>query len=94
MKKLKKPEFWITVLCSISGLVIAFGLADHWIVQAISIAVTVLGVSVYNYCQYKIDCKEMEEATIAVCDLERFLDEIEECYYSDNGKGLDNEQDN
>ena len=94
MKKLKTPEFWITVLCSISAIAVAFGLETHWIVEAISIIMAVLGVGVYNYCQHKIDCKEMEEATIAVCDLERFLDEIEECYYSDNGKGLDNEQDN
>ena len=91
MKKLKTPEFWITALYAVSVLAISFGFETHWIVQAISIISAVLGVGVYNYCQYKIDCEEIKETTVTVCDLERFLDEIEEYYYSDNGKGLDDE---
>lgn len=94
MKKLKTPEFWITELYAISVLAISFGFETHWIVQAISIISAVLGVSVYNYCQYKIDCEEINETKITYYDLERFLDEIEENYYSDNGKGLKHEQDN
>ena len=70
MKKLKTPEFWMTVVYAVSVLAISFGFETHWIVQAISIISAVLGVGVYNYCQYKIDCKTIDDSYIYANDAE------------------------